>query len=295
MKYLFPLLIALFLLQMSAAQEMPYKGPDEFLIGGRQVPQVLLMGTWHFAYPGLDEHKTKEEDKINIFTPRRQAELQELLNYIAQFQPTKIVVESGANTGYLMNRYRRWKKGEEDLYANERDQIGIRLMDKLGLDTLYGCDAGGLLGELYEMAGESEADQYIKRVGDRHYFGGEDEWMKRYKDWYVYSDKQMPHSTLLENFLHLNQDKVIDRYFGAYISGGQFDSEAFEGPDALSLYWMNRNLRIFHKIQQLDIQHDDRVLILFGAGHMGILRWLYECSPRYKLVEFNSLNDFTVR
>lgn len=295
MKSIIPIFIALCFFQLSTAQEMPYKGPDEFLIGDRQVPQVLLMGTWHFTYPGLDEHKTKEEDKINIFTPKRQEELQELLDYVAQFQPTKIIVESGANTGYLMNRYRRWKKGEEELYANERDQVGIRLMDQLGLDTIYGCDAWGLLGDLHEKIGDSEADQYIKKVGDRHYFGGKDEWMKRYKEWYVYSDKQMPHNTLLENFLYLNQDKVIDRYFGAYISGGQFDSEAFEGPDALSMFWMNRNLRIFHKIQQLDIQDDDRLLILFGAGHMGILRWLYECSPRYELVEFDSLNDFTVR
>lgn len=295
MKSITAFFIVLCFFQLPSAQEMPYKGPDEFLIGDRQVPQVLLMGTWHFAYPGLDEHKTSEEDKINIFTPKRQAELQELLDYVAQFQPTKIIVESGANTGYLMYRYRRWKKGEEDLYANERDQVGIRLMDQLGLDTLYGCDAGGLLGELLDKAGKTKADKYIKKVADRHYFGGDDPWMQRYKEWYVYDDKQMPRNTLLENFLYLNQDKVIDRYFGAYISGGQFDSEAFEGPDALSLYWMNRNLRIFHKIQQLDIKNDDRVLLLFGAGHMGILRWLYECSPRYEVVEFDSLNDFTVR
>lgn len=113
MKSTIPIFIAICFFQLSNAQEMPYKGPDAFLIGNRQVPQVLLMGTWHFAYPGLDEHKTKEEDKINIFTPKRQEELQDLLDYVAQFQPTKIIVESGANTGYLMNRYRRWKRAKK--------------------------------------------------------------------------------------------------------------------------------------------------------------------------------------
>lgn len=295
MKTIIPFFLVLFSIQITFAQEMPFKGPDEILIGDRQVPEVLLMGTWHFAYPGLDEHKTDEADKINIFSAKRQKELQELLDYIAQFQPTKIIVESGANTGYLMNRYRRWKKDEENLKANERDQVGIRLMDQLGLDTLYGCDAYFVLGELYDKLGDTEADQYIKTIAEQHHFGGDDEWMERYSAWYNYSDKQMPNYTLLENFIHLNKDKVIDRYFGAYISGGQFDSEANEGPDALSMFWMNRNLRIFHEIQQLDIKKDDRVLILFGAGHMGILRWLYECSPRYKLVEFDSLNDYSIR
>ena len=44
MKSIIPLFIALCFFQLSTAQELPYKGPDEFLIGGRQVPQVVLMG-----------------------------------------------------------------------------------------------------------------------------------------------------------------------------------------------------------------------------------------------------------
>ena len=276
------------------AQKNSFKNPDEIIIGDRQRPKVLLMGTWHFAYPGLDAHKTKEEDKINIFTPKRQQELQELLDYIAQFKPTKIVIENGHNTSYTMDHYRRWKKGEVELRANEIHQVGLRLMDKMGLDTLYGCDAGSLLGELYYTR-DTTKESYIEYITERHYFGGDDEISKRFTAWYTHQDEVAADHTLLENFLYLNQEKVMDRNFGAYIAGGQFDSEDFEGPDALSTLWFNRNLRIFRLIQTIEQTEEDRILVLFGAGHMGILNLLFRCTPEYELVDFGGLDEFSIR
>lgn len=60
--------------------------------------------------------------------------------------------------GYFMNCYCCWKKGEEELYVNECDQVGICLMDQLGLDMIYGCDVWGLLGDLYDKIGDLEVD-----------------------------------------------------------------------------------------------------------------------------------------
>ena len=82
---------------------------DETLRGDNKVPQVLLVGTFHFGYPGLDTHKTAEEHKVDINSPQRQKEVEALVDYIARFKPTKIMVETGANTGFLMERYRDWQ------------------------------------------------------------------------------------------------------------------------------------------------------------------------------------------
>lgn len=87
----------------------------------------------------------------------------------------------------------------------------------------------------------------------------------------------------------MNSDKVLDRGFGAYLAGGQFESENFEGPDALSMFWINRNLRIFKNIKDIDYEENDRILVLFGAGHISILRYFFECSPEFELVDFNKL------
>lgn len=102
------------------SQTPDFKDPDHILVQGDNLPQVLLVGSWHFAYPGMDAHKTAEELRMNIRTEKRQAELDELLDYLARFKPTKIAVESGPIVGYLIKNYERYEAGTRKLYANER-------------------------------------------------------------------------------------------------------------------------------------------------------------------------------
>ena len=93
MKMLFPFLTLLCSAISLLSQPAGFADPDSILAGGRPLPRVLLVGTWHFDYPGLDAHVTSEEHKMNIFSEKRQRELAELLDYIARFQPNKIAVE----------------------------------------------------------------------------------------------------------------------------------------------------------------------------------------------------------
>ncbi|MBK8492832.1 MAG: hypothetical protein IPL49_18595 [Saprospirales bacterium] len=55
------------------------------------------------------------------------------------------------------------------------------------------------------------------------------------------------------------------------------------------MFWFNRNLLIFRNIQQIGHDGDDRILVLFGTGHVGVLKWLIESSAEYDLVEFGGL------
>lgn len=267
-----------------------FKDPDLILQKGKRIPKVMLVGSWHFNYPGLDAYKVEDKDKINIYSEKRQKELTELINYISKFKPTKIVVESDRNTGYLINNYKKYKKGEQELYANERSQLGIRLVDKFKLDTIYGVDAYPLILELIEKRDSLTPKDYIYSILERHYFGGDDEISNLYKIFYKYQTKLTTENTLLESFKYINTNKVIDRMFGAYIAGGQFESENFEGPDALSMFWLNRNLRIYKNIKSIGIKDDDKVLVIFGLGHIPILKWFFKTSPEFDLIEFNNLD-----
>jgi hypothetical protein len=262
---------------------------DSLLRGNEQVPKTLLVGSWHFNYPGLDAHKAEDDLKINIYSDKRQAELKELLDYISVFKPTKILVESGANTGYLQHNYREYEKGNEELYASERSQIGMRLANRFALDTIYGVNAWSMGWHLSEKRDSTMTKTYTDSIYDRHYYGGNDEISQRYNRWYRYKDEQEVKRTLLESFKNMNSEKELDRGFGGYLAGGQFESENFEGPDALSIIWFNRNLRIFKNIKDIDYNEEDRILVLFGAGHVSILRWLFQCTPEFELVPFNSL------
>ena len=282
------LFLALVMLLSVSSFLKAQSSPDSILVGNRELPQVLLVGTFHFAYPNLDAHKIAEEDQIDVKSQEKQAEVRALLDYLARFKPTKIVVESGENTGYLMRRYERWLKGEEELKRNERDQIGIRLMHRMELDTIYGCDAGSILQEFGQDERFASVVPIFEEMFADYDWQSDDLFDQLYNEFYdyeTYLEKELP---LLDVFKYMNRDDVIRRGHGAYLIG-DFTLGENIGPDFLSMYWYNRNLRIFRKIQRLDIQPDDRVLVLFGAGHLGILQQQFEATPEFELVKFGDL------
>jgi pheromone shutdown protein TraB len=57
----------------------------------------------------------------------------------------------------------------------------------------------------------------------------------------------------------------------------------------LSIWWYNRNLRIFRKLQQITEDAKDRILVVIGNGHAEVLRQLIESSPEYDFIEFADL------
>jgi len=282
------LLFSILLNAFSFAQVTP-KDPDEFLIKGDGVPQVLLVGTFHFAYYGLDAHVTSEENKVDILSPEKQKEVEELVAYIAKFKPTKIVVEGGRNSGYLVNQYRDYKSGEAKLRAREIDQICFRLMDQFGIDTLYGADAWGLNYSMSNSKDSTALNPFLEELYKDWGYGGEDEMSKRYKEWYEYDDRLANELNLLDYFKYMNEDKTIKRMHGAYLVSDAFKLDEHRGADALALTWYTRNLRIFRNIQNLDTKPDDRIMVLFGAGHISILKQLFESTPEYELVPFGKI------
>ena len=263
---------------------------DEYLLKGDQVPQVLLVGTFHFGYPGLDTHKTKDEYKLDILSDGRQEELRELLDYIKKFKPTKIMIETSGNTGYLMNRMRRCQKGEEELGRRESDQIAIRLAHELQLDTIYGIDAPSLMSDMFRSKDSTLFKNYFADIF-------EDRPDKtnvvddRYWEWYEIGDRLTYEMRLLDYFKHQNTDKVIERMHGHYVLNDHYDD--YNKMDGwLLLNWYSRNLRIIKNLQRIETHPDDRIMVLFGAGHMGILKQQLEATPEYELVKFGDLENY---
>lgn len=251
--------------------------------------QVLLVGTWHFSNPNLDAHKTDQKFDVNFRDPVRQRELDSLLNYLAQFKPTHVFVESGRNTGYLMYNYRAFKSGKEALYINERSSVGVELAMRSGLDTVYGVDDWPLLNELHETS-RLKKIPYLYDLYQNFDYGGRGFWADQYSRWYRQQDSFISTHTLLESFSRINQPEYLETMMGAYLVSPHFlESKAKVGADALSITWLNRNLRIYQNIRRVAHAPGSRILVLFGAGHMPILRWFFQSSPEFQLVEFDAV------
>lgn len=257
--------------------------PDEILIGKDKRPKILLVGSFHFNYPNLDSHKTAAADQVDVKTAAKQAELRELIDYIARFKPNKIVVER--RSGSTVNdSYREYLAGKHELGKGEIEQLAFRIGKQFGIDTLILGDDQTLSNSLYW-----HEDSLVLRPLMDSLFSAKDPDAdttidNRYAQLYELEDKLEARAKLLEVFQYMNSPHRIRRGHGHYL---EFDSD--ESPDALAIWWYSRNLRIYRKIQKATTSPDDRIMVLFGAGHLGILRQQFESSPAYELVEFGKL------
>lgn len=68
---------------------------------------------------------------------------------------------------------------------------------------------------------------------------------------------------------------------GFFTVGGD---TSYVGPDFIA-GWYDRNLRIFRNLQRITSRPDERLLVVYGAGHLATLRHFVESSAEYRLVE----------
>jgi hypothetical protein len=284
-------LVVLFLLILSAnayCQNNDLKDPDYFLKKNETLPKVFLVGTFHFNYPNLDAHKTDADKQVNVLSDEKQKELEELLDYISIFKPTIIAVEAW-NTSNVNGNYRKYLNNNFQLGKNEIYQIGFRLAKKFNLDSLALVDAAPMLLSIYDGKDSVCVRPWLDSIYKDWDFRSDNKFSRRYQEWYSYSDSIELQLSFLEVFKYMNSDKNVIKGYGAYLTG-DFENGEFDGADALAMHWYSRNLRIFRNIQKLNAKPEDRILVLYGAGHMGILKQLFESSPEFELVPFNSLD-----
>lgn len=268
---------------MTHAQTM--KDPDDFLIpkGKESLPKVFLLGTFHFEYPNLDANKVDKSKQIDILSTQKQKELKELLDYIALFKPNKICIEA-PEKWKAMEKYKDYKAGKKPLGRDEIQQIAFRLMDRFKLDTIYCVDAPSIADDLTEVKDSSVVKPYIDAIFKDYTFKAD----PAYKKWIDYETEQNTKTNLLDYIRYYNSQKRFLRDYGYYLIG-DFKNGKYNGADALATYWYDRNLRIFRNIQRITTSPDDRILVLFGAGHISILDQLLKCSPEYNYIKFDDL------
>jgi hypothetical protein len=94
----------------------------------------------------------------------------------------------------------------------------------------------------------------------------------------------------LESLLWLNDDQKAEYEIGLYYRLAHFGELGdWAGADLVS-DWFRRNMRIFSNILQLIDSSNERVLVIYGYGHLGWLRNNVSSDPTLRL---RQLADFT--
>ncbi len=256
------------------------KGPSDFFSKDRA--KVLVVGTFHFNYPGKDDHKTAESNKVDVLTEPKKSEVTELVNYIKKFRPTKIAIEAFPSW-QAMTKYREYLAGKHLDKRDERYQLGMRIAKEYHLDTLYSVDARSLQRELAKKD-SLLFDSLFEKVD----WDIEDPYWDMAKKWLDYNDVLTKEMTLLDYFAYMNSKESHQYGYGMYLTGA-FATGQGQGADNLAVWWYNRNLRIFANIINITESNEDRILVVMGNGHAAILRQLFEASPQFEFIEFDSL------
>jgi hypothetical protein len=157
------------------------------------------------------------------------------------------------------------------------------LASELKLDTLYSINATSYDEDLAKLD-----SIYFEKLFRDFDFQSDDPYNEYYREWYKEEARNIPNINLLEYFKHMNSRESHQYGFGVYLVG-DFKLDQGRGADILSIWWYNRNLRIFRKLQEITENTDDRILLIFGNGHAEILRQLLESSPEYEFIEFDKL------
>ncbi|WP_025664071.1 DUF5694 domain-containing protein [Aquimarina megaterium] len=248
----------------------------------KEKAKVLMVGTFHFNYPGLDVVKVTPENQIDVLKEPKKSEVNELVNYIKKFKPNKIAIEATPKWN-ATRKLKKYKGGEYRDQRDERFQIGMRIANELKLDTLYAIDANSMSDDIEKLD-----SIYTKKLYKDFDFQNDDPYRKMTLNWYKGEDEIIPKTNLLDYFKHLNSRESHLYGYGAYLVG-DFKLDNERGADILSFWWYNRNVRIFRKLQKITENNEDRILVLIGNGHAAVLRHLLESSPEYDFVEFDSL------
>jgi hypothetical protein len=256
------------------------KSPSSFF--PKEKAKVLVVGTFHFDYPNLDVHKIVDNDKIDVLKEPQKSEITELVDYIKKFKPTKIAIEAFP-TWNATEKLRKYKLGGFRDQRDERFQLGMRLAADLKLDTIYSIDAQSFDDDLAKLD-----SVFIQKLFKDFDFQSNDPYEPMFKKWYDYEDKQPSRMNLLQYFKHINSEEFHKLGYGAYLIG-DFKLDNQRGADILSIWWYNRNLRIFRHLQEITESSNDRILLIFGNGHASVLRQLINSSPEYEFVEFDKL------
>ena len=236
---------------------------------------VTFLGSYHMSNPGADAFNLESDD---VTVPKRQEEIKEVVKLLSRFNPTKIVIEAPWGDSSTIDRYQKFLKGELIPRKAEEEQIGFRLAKLLGHNTIYPIDVKMNLDdtELSKLiqSNPSKFGPYLSILekagnGAINIMG---EWLSN--------------GTIREMLYQMNNPEIEqiahEIYFRSFVPIVADDSYA--GADMVNT-WYHRNLRIFSNLHKICDQENDRILVIYGQGHVPLLKQFTRDSPYFEVIE----------
>ncbi len=238
---------------------------------GAAPARVMVVGLFHLANPGQDMFNVQVDD---VLAERRQAELARIVDGLAQFAPTAVMVEWPA--AVADDRYAKYRAGTLPESRNEVVQLGFRLAAKVGLERVHGIDINGEFpfGPVKAFA-DSHGQSHRIDAGMAAIGRGVQEM-----------SRQLAEGSIGSVLRYMNTPERAADSHAFYMDMLRY-GEADEQPGAaLASAWYARNLGICARLLQA-VPAGGRAIVFYGDGHSYLLRQCVIEAPGVELVEAN--------
>ena len=237
-------------------------------------PAIFLLGTAHLANHNRDVFNVQFDDML---APRRQQEIDECVERLRRFAPTKVALEVATDRDEAVNaEYQRYLAGTFELTADEIYQLGFRIAAALGHARIYAIDWNEPVGyargldEVFAFAQEHQPELY-------------EELMGRGQQELDAAQAAVATTSVLDLLRGANEPTNLQRSHQVYLTMACVGAgKEYVGIDWVQ-GWYARNLKIFVNLTRIVSSPEDRVLVIYGAGHIPLLSQFIRDSGRYTL------------
>lgn len=242
--------------------------------------KILLLGTIHFENPHKDKFELKLDDFLN---EKRQQEIENLTNILKKTKASKVLIERPFEEQEKQDSlYNEYCKNKYKISVSEREQIGFRLAKKLNLKHINCVDA--LLGNPHDSIMVASAREYneMSNLENLSIEG---------KSLLSKIEEKQKKETLIGILKYINSSKLLQENLGLYLKNiAKIGAgKNYAGAESVS-DWYLRNLAIYSNIiTQINDKQDSFVILIFGQGHIPILKHLIENNNNFEIVEVKDI------
>ena len=249
-------------------------------------PTIMILGSTHLANPGIDHFNTKMDD---VLAPKRQREIEQLVEQLEAFKPTKIAFEIDHLNTETQANYQGYLKGKYELKRWEVDQIGFRLAKQIGHLKVYCVDYWPWPDrnpffpadfdwdsiDYHKFAKEHNQEHLLRHLLPSEGKITQDEdgatWIEAEK--YV---------SIIDMYIQDNEPEGRRKDHQAYLRSARIGlGDQYPAANWLSHSWYDRNLKIFVNLTRITESADDRILLIIGAAHAYLIQQFLEDSGDY--------------
>lgn len=171
--------------------------------------------------------------------------------------------------------YSAYREGKAKLGNTEAEQFGLRVAAGAGLKTVHAVDWNGLP--------PGEQGQYDWFAYGKDKYG--EEWAAKMRDPARSPFPPLRGQSIIKWLRTLNTPSALAKSHRFYFDIAEVGlDDSHQGANWVGS-WYARNLKIFGNITKLADSAEDRVLVVYGAGHAYLIRQFAEESGAFRVID----------